>query len=93
MTDPRFPDRPDHADFWKLSRIILYMDADAETYDGFERLVDEAGVDHRSLSYVAMQRALRSHGGDISDPDAVVRTAAVWIDGFITGNRYSKERT
>jgi len=78
------PGRPDHPDFWKLSAILLGMDADASDTEGFEKAV--AHVDPRSLTYTAMQRAQRTYRGD--NPDAILAIAATWLDGFIAGSRW-----
>jgi len=78
--------RPDHPDFWKLSEVLLSMDAETDTPGGFEKAVADANVDVASLTYVALQRARRAYLGD--DPAVTMAFCAVWLDGFIAGQRY-----
>lgn len=62
FNDPRFPDRPNHADFWSLSEIVLWLDGQAEAragQDPFEYPITDVGIDRASLEYMAEQRAAR----------------------------------
>ncbi len=89
----RHPQRPDHPDFWKISEIILQLDGAidaAVSDDEKERIWKErtsAVVDIPSVTYMAIQRALRvlgrpSNAADVGRHSSV---AALAIDSFIAG--------
>jgi len=97
--DPRFPDRPDHPDFWKLSEIINHFD---DLADKGMDLMDVAilkGLDLKSLVYMAKQRALRALD-TYKDTEAYpegstneeTRVAASWLDGFMAGQDFGEDR-
>lgn len=79
--------RPDHPDFWLLSRLIIDQDNVAEgatpPEDQFGRVVDP-----ESITYMAHQRALRAAG--MLGLPAVHTSAlmAVWLDAFMLGAAY-----
>lgn len=77
-----FPDRPNHPDFWKLSAIVLGLDAKAERGDSIETLVGP--VDWDSLVYMAEQRAARVS----PDPEIYRALVSLFIDGFALGCKY-----
>jgi hypothetical protein len=90
LNDPRFPDRPTHPDFWRMSEIILQQDGDAtEGGQSVEEIVKET-VDMQSLSYFAMQRA----GKQLQNaglPEALMPVvAATWMDAFLAGATFQK---
>lgn len=80
MKDEAYPNRPDHPDFWTLSKTVILMDEDA-TMMGFKWMVDILPMDMDSLIYVADQRALRAIQLGTLGP-------SLWLDGFMTGARY-----
>lgn len=90
MTNPQFPNRPQHEDFWLMA--VVMQDLDSATDDGanFNRLVAPL-VDPESLTYMASQRGLRasyaSPGGN------QVMLAATWLDGFVAGALFQKTKT
>ena len=89
--DPRFPDRPQHPDFWKLSEIIVKLDHIAET-EGWEAAMGTVPVDIRSMVYMARQRAAMAQ--DMLSPgDEKERLAILWMDAFAAGARYGMENT
>jgi len=108
MTEEVFgamPDRPTHPDFWKLSELILKMDAEmqeARTDDEknaiYERYVDDvAAINIRSLTYVAMQRAFRAYEvrtrGDLARSTTrtnVMKFTTAYMEGFILGNQWQQ---
>lgn len=51
LNDPRFPNRPNTQDFWRLSEVQLKHDADA-VEKGVEGVIGQY-VDERSLVYFA----------------------------------------
>lgn len=79
--------RPDHPDFWTLSRLVIDQDNVAEgatpAEDQFGRIVDP-----ESITYMAHQRALRARG--MLGLPAVDTSAlmAVWLDAFMLGAAY-----
>jgi hypothetical protein len=77
-----FPDRPDHPDFWLLSRSVRDLDGQAGTVP----LPDLIGrlLDPQSVLYMARQRAalIRTRG---AGSPADTRYAAAWIEGLIVG--------
>lgn len=85
-----FPNRPDHPDFERLSRIVHAMEKEVEGLSGDEwQAAWDAEVnktiDLMSLVYFAHQRALRAtqEGGD------VVAQTQMFIDGFLMGARFA----
>ena len=88
--DPRFPDRPTHRDFIRLSEIVQAHDDRAEIRG--ENPFAIAGVDEESIRYFienrlgVMQQAL-----DIRLP---MKTAlmALYLDAFALGQRFTQER-
>ena len=89
------PTRPEHDDFWLLSEVILDSDTQATTESLLDAVRDY--VDLQSLTYMAQQRAIRALGiSDIdeltSSREEVVTLAAAWMDAFVLGVRFERER-
>ncbi len=90
LNDPRFPNRPTHPDFWRISEVVLQHDG--ETVEGGQSMEDVVGdtVDLPSLSYVAMNRAGTSCQV-MGLPEALVPAlAAIWSDAFLAGARFQQ---
>lgn len=93
LNDPRFPNRPQHEDFWRLSEIILQLDAEAQATgvidisDVVQKLV---GADLDSIHYMAVQRALFIRGAAGLGTEQM---AAGWIDGFLAGVLFQQRRS
>ena len=83
--DPRFPDRPQHEDFWRISEAFGLTDGRADAGESFTAIVSDH-VDEASLIYVAQQRALRVLGGAALSPQLM----ALYADAFVTGVVYQK---
>lgn len=95
-------ERPDHPDFWTLSRIVTsldeamdYRDPDKDPDEIIGEKATEVG-DPASLTYVAVQRAMRVHGivtaGDLKRvAEDVSRTATAYLEGMIVGARFVAE--
>lgn len=87
-------DRPDTADFWRLSDLVRALDAQSALHDEGRALSDELErhVDSASAEYIAFQRALRvaqhvrDHGPGIEV--LVSALTACWLEGFICGRRF-----
>lgn len=86
MTDPQFPDRPDHADFWALAAVLQDFDSAADDGTSFARLASPV-IDPESLVYMASQRAMRA--AELTDG---VQLKAAWMDGFMAGALFQKRR-
>ena len=85
MTPPNRPGRPNHADFWLLSEVVIDMDNVAKS--GKTPFEDQVGrmVDPESLIYMARQRSLRTRAhSHLLEP----ALASLWLDGFMVGAAY-----
>ena len=89
LTDPLFPDRPQHPDFWKLSKAVNYHDDEAANRE-IEEIIGEY-IDPASLIYMADQRILRTglQGGNALR----ARLLALYVDAFTLGYRVAQEGT
>lgn len=97
--DPSFPDRPSHRDFDWLSAIVIDLDAEAEAMPEGATIEDIAKryVDPTSLSYMALQRAIRSLGVTtgaevLEHTSEVFRLSAMYYEGFLIGLRFERQR-
>lgn len=85
--------RPDNPTFWKLSEIVLRADGamDDATPEAkqaeWERIMHEVIDELDSVSYMALQRAMRM----TANPVEMARLATLWLDGFSAGAHYVKE--
>jgi hypothetical protein len=91
MTDPmdrdKFPNRPDHPDFWRMSEVLLRIDG--ATSEGGESAPDVLGVDMDSFMYVASERIRRAvdiGGGQL--PATVLYM--VFMDAFALGKGFAE---
>lgn len=85
MSDPQFPNRPDHPDFWLISQTLIDLDAQMDNHTS--PFTDTVGrvVDPQSLMYAAQQRALRS---GVQNPGVRMKVEAAWMDAFMAGASY-----
>lgn len=95
LNDPRFPDRPPHPDFWRLSQAVLQNDANATESESLVVAISDL-VDTDSVTYMALGRAARA-----VDLLGIPRGSATWnvfrtamaaqfIDGVAAGVRYQQ---
>lgn len=92
-------ERPDHPDLERLAAIVRGMDEDGE--QGLKETGDRVvlmatDVDPTSLVYVAQQRSIRARmvAPDDEDPRTpTAREAMVWMDGFVAGQRFTKNHS
>lgn len=85
---PGPPNRPDRAEFWQLSEIVLNHDAQAQDDGGLVRVI-ERFIPEEVATYVAWQRCLRA---DVPPLMFFITTlAASWLDGFAAGAAYQKK--
>lgn len=93
MTDPAWPDRPDHPDFWLISQGLIEQDAQAEQGQHMDEMVQRY-VDLPSLHYAATQRAgMMAHIASkgrlvVSAQQLEVAIGAAWLDAFVQGARF-----
>lgn len=89
MSDPRFPNRPDHPDFWLISQGLIEQDAQAESDPAIQNIDDVTSryVDLASVSYHALNRARFIMGAGAPER-TTVKGAAMWMDGFVQGIRF-----
>jgi hypothetical protein len=88
IKDSRPPGAPDGPDFWRLSEVILGLDADSE--GDIEAIFADTGYTVEALIYMATQRAMRAINeapAPRSLDDIVATYGATWTDGFIAGIR------
>ena len=84
LNDPRFPDRPNTADFWRLSEAVLRNDGDAtEGGRSAEQIYSDEIADLRSVLYMAKARAAMMGLPAISG-------ATLWLDAFAAGVRFQQ---
>lgn len=93
LNDPRFPGRPSHPDFWSLSEILLGMDSEVEE-TGFEQMLTVV-IDPGSITYMTSNRMATAvadivlREGRITSEGVMTLMQAMWLEGFIAGNRYN----
>lgn len=101
FNDPRFPKRPNHDDFWRMSDVILQLDGrmeEAKNDQDRERIFMEVVAEHcdsDSLFYMASQRAFRVLGADTAakvaaNLEALAMLTTVYCESFIAGMEYQK---
>jgi hypothetical protein len=90
LHDPRFPNRPQHPDFWRLADAVLENDAAVEDGTGIEEFLAPY-VDLPSLAYMAEQRAALYLSRAGLPVDLAPFVAAGWVDGWIAGVKYQEK--
>jgi hypothetical protein len=90
LNDPRFPKRPQHPDFWRISEVVLQNDgASAEGKQPLEETVKDT-VDLESLTYFAMQRGgMACQRARLPESLAPV-LGSIWIDAFMAGAKFQQ---
>lgn len=84
LNDPRFPDRPTHDDFWRISEAVLHNDGAAT--EGNLDVTDiyaDGIADLQSALYMARARAQMMGASE-------VQGAALWLDAFAAGVRFQQ---
>lgn len=84
LRDARFPGRPQSADYWRISEVILWLDGQADAGVQVEAVVADA-VDLEAALYAGKQRALRAVGEPLRGTRPVELLAGMWLDGFMAG--------
>lgn len=103
--DPRFPNRPEHPDFAKLSKAIILLDGFADSGMSYQEIVTLLGLtDQKSALYMAEGRfalltervgkKIRTFSGqpaaEMINETLKALFIAAWIDGLNAGEM--KER-
>lgn len=92
LRDPRFPDRPQTPDFWRLSEIGLAHDAAAtEGGHSIGSIIGDV-IDERSLIYYAEHRLGNAFEMklDALGPAGKALIMSVYIDAFLKGASFEK---
>lgn len=91
LNDPRFPERPTHPDFWRMSQVALKHDGRSKEDDGLVRTINEY-VDMDSLLYAAEHRLGNAGLGlAMSQPQVKATLLAMYLDAFCLGVGFEKE--
>lgn len=87
LRDPRHPDRPQSAEFWRLVEIGLKHDADTAQEGGLVGTI-EKWLPEPELRYYAEHR-LGTAGFNVKDPHARAMLIALYYDAFCKGAEYA----
>jgi hypothetical protein len=92
MNDPRFPNRPGHHDFVRLSAVVIEADDRTDRGESVPAVM-EGLIDLDSVTYMAEGRIkLMTHRlGRIITPDVRTMMEACWLDAFRAGVRFQQE--
>lgn len=85
--DPRFPDRPQHQDYYRLMDAVAYLDGAATEGNQGVESITQGIVDVDSLTYMATHRA-RLASQVTGMPEELL--AALWIDAFCVGAKFEQ---
>lgn len=88
--DPRFPDRPTHRDFIRLSDIVQAHDDRAEIRG--ENPFAIAGVDEESIKYFMQNRMAIFQQRIGLLPIPLPSLMALYLDAFALGQRFTQAR-
>jgi hypothetical protein len=91
LRDPRFPSRPQHPDFWRLSEVVLKLDGDSTEGRRPLKASAEGRIDLASLAYLASQRVglLEQRVGELPD-NVRASLAAMFLTGVLTGIEFER---
>lgn len=86
LNDPRFPDRPNTPEFWRLVEIGLAHDATSVEHKGTQSVINGM-VDEQTLIYYARHRLGTAFGPQMSTftRDQQILVMAVYLDAFAKG--------
>lgn len=94
MTDPRYPKRPNHPDFWLISEVLVSQDASADQrVEPFEDMVGRF-VDIDSLQYAAEEQThmmvQRADRGKLvyTASEVKLRMVSIFMGAFVHGIRF-----
>lgn len=85
--DPRFPDRPDSKDFWRLSDVAIEIDRKAESGMAAPDIMADL-VDMQAVMYLVENRLnLARKQLDLN----IIMGQAAWMDGFAIGLMFQQQ--
>lgn len=94
--DPRFPNRPQHKDFWLLSDIELDLDGridhltdPGERQEEFTKVIKEV-IDLDSLMYMSRGRVLAAISRGLYFDQSGMNS--MYIDGFLAGAHFARKQ-
>lgn len=85
--DPRFPRRPTHPDYLRLTEVVSRLDRQAEAAGAVDVVMAEF-ADAESVTYMAVQRAKYI----ARDAEEHQRLASMYLDAFAAGAAFERER-
>lgn len=94
LNDPRFPDRPQHPDFWDIVDVVNQIDGRAiEGRQSLPQILGEMDiVDTDSIVYVAKMRALKAIEILALPAGLELSLASIFIDAFSAGALFERKR-
>lgn len=92
MTDPNFPDRPDHPDFWRLSEAVMHNDTMADNGASVQDILGDLGIaDANSVGYMAGQRVMRAVHHNFLSEEVRALFTSLYLDAFALGLRVAQK--
>jgi hypothetical protein len=94
LNDPRFPQRPQHPDFWAIVDAVNHLDARAtEDKQPLPQILNElVDVDEESLTYIATMRAIKAVELLHLPSRFESALASTFINAFSTGVLFQRNR-
>ena len=91
LRDPRYPNRPQHPDYWRMSEIV--MQHDAQSVEDGKSVPEIAQVDEASLLYMASNRigfTLNATGLGAQARGMEPVLLAIYLDAFALGKKFAE---
>lgn len=92
LRDPRFPDRPQSPDFWRITEVVNQQDGrSTEGQQEMDQVIGDI-VDGEAVAYMAVQRArmVQRESGLSENKVLTQMMAAIWVDAFTVGVRFER---
>lgn len=91
LRDPRFPNRPQTPDFWRLAETSMKLDGRTDAGQSTVEATGDA-IDMDSLLYAAEQRIDLMLAGIYMNPTPKVRAAmiATYVSGVVHGIEFQR---
>jgi hypothetical protein len=88
--DPRFPDRPQHQDFWNLVDVVNQLDArGTEDQQPLPEVLSSLEIiDTDSLIYMARMKAIQA--GEMDEPE--IALISMFVSAFAAGVLFERNR-
>lgn len=88
LDDSRFPDRPQHPDFWRMAQVAMMIDGEA-TEGGKTASQILGDVDMDSLMYMVRERSKLAREVLRNSP-RVMQEQAMYMDAFALGKGFAE---